>query len=740
MQEVVKKSFSIDNKLIDEFWGGMASMLVALPSAIAFGVLVFSAISPQLAGQGAMVGMIGAAALGLVAPFTGGTKALITAPCAPAAAILTGLAVALVGAGIEIERIPMLLALTALISGMLQVLYGLLKGGRLIKYIPYPVVSGYLSGVGLIIALSQLPKLLGLPKETGLLQGLISPNLWQWPGIIVGVVTIVVMAIAPRITKRIPAAILGLLAGILGYFLLGLFIPALLSVEANPLIIGPIRSSGSFLQMVSDRFSSLLTIQMADLELVIYSAIALSALLSIDTLKTCVVLDALTKNRHNSNRELFGQGVANLAAFAVGGMPGAGTMGPTLVNVTSGGRTTKSGIAEGILVILAVLVLAPLIAWVPIGALAGILLVVAFRMFDWSAFKLLRHRETRLDFAVIAAVVIVAETVGLIPASATGVGLAIILFIRDQVRGSVLRRRASIREVSSKTHRLESELAVLSEKGDIAKIYELQGNLFFGTTDQLFSELEPDLVTCKWMLFDMRRVQSLDYTAAHLFQLMQDRLLERGGALLFSGMPSSLPSRQDLHSYLIRVGLVGERGRGISIFETRDEALDWMENRVLAEAGLSRQGDRSVLDLGEIELLREVDASTIEKLRGCVHERTVPAGETIFKQGDGGDEIFLIRAGTVRILLPLARGKTHHLATFRRGDYFGEMAFLDKGVRSADAIAKSDCELYVLSRAEFNAQVYKDTLLGVRIFARLALAVSHRLRQVNTELRAIEDR
>ncbi len=727
-------------KLIDDAWGGLASMLVALPSSIAFGVLVFSAISPELVGQGALVGMIGAAALGLVAPLTGRTPGLITAPCAPAAAILTGLAVVLVDSGVAIERIPGLLALTALISALLQVIYGLVKGGRLIKYIPYPVVSGYLSGVGLIIALSQLPKLLGLPDGAGLLQGLSSPGLWQWPGIAVGSITIVVMIMGPRITTKIPAAIMGLVAGVVAYFVLAIFVPTLMSLESNPLIIGPISSSGSFFDTVSERFGSLLRIEMEDLELVIYAAVALSALLSIDTLKTCVVLDALTKNRHNSNRELFGQGIANLAAFGAGGMPGAGTMGPTLVNVSSGGRTIRSGVAEGILVVLAILALSPLIAWVPIGALAGILLVVAFRMFDWDAFALLRHAETRLDFIVIAAVVVVAVTVGLIAASATGVGLAILLFIRDQIRGSVLRRRASLQEVSSKTHRLESERDILAERGDLASVYELQGNLFFGTTDQLFSELEPDLLRSKWMLFDMRRVQSMDYTAAHLFKQMQDRLQERGGELMFSGMPSSLPNSRDLHEYMIRVGLVGERGRDISIFETRDEALEWMENRILAESGLTSETDDSVLDLGEIELLRKFEPDIIDELRDFVYERSVPAGQNIFERGDKGDEIYLIRRGSVRIILPLKRGKVHHLATFRRGDYFGEMAFLDKRKRSADAEAKTDCDLYVLSRKQFNAWVSRDAALGVRIFERIARAISLRLRQTDKELRAIEDR
>ncbi len=726
--------------MLTNFGGGLASMLVALPSAIAFGILVFSAISPEMVGQGALIGMIGAAALGLVAPLSGGTPALITAPCAPAAAVLSGLAITLVSGGVEPNRVPGLLAITALLSAFLQVFYGLLKGGHLIKYIPYPVVSGYLSGVGLIIALGQLPKLLGLPKETGLMHGLASPELWQWPGIIVGIITITVTLLASNITRKVPAAIMGLMAGIASYFLLGLFIPSLLSVEANPLVIGSIRSTGSFLQTVSGSFSSLLEIRMEDLRLVAYSAIALSVLLSIDTLKTCVVLDALTNNRHNSNRELFGQGIANLASFAVGGMPGAGTMGPTLVNITSGGRRIQSGIAEGLMVVLVILVLAPLIAWMPIGALAGILLVVAFRMFDWGAFRLLQHAETRLDFIVIAAVVIVAETVGLIAASATGVGLAILLFIRDQIRGSVLRKRASLKEISSKTHRLESEREILQEHGDEAAVYELQGNLFFGTTDQLFTEIEPDLGMSKWLLFDMRRVQSMDYTAAHLFAQMHDRLRERGGGLLFSGMPSSLPSRQDLYRYMVRVGLVDEKGSGIRIFEIRDEALEWMEIRILEAAGWTQDKEEGALDLKQIELLRDFDDRVLGELRKCVYERAVHAGEKVFVHGDEEDALYLIRRGIVRIFLPLKGGKRHHLATFRRGDFFGEMAFLDYGRRSADAEAKTDVDLYVLSRREFNSRVFNDSVLGVRVFARIARAVSLHLRQTDSELRAIEDR
>lgn len=725
---------------INDIWGGLAAMLVALPSAIAFGVLVFSAIDPRLAGEGALFGMLGSAALGLVAPLVGRTPALVSAPCAPSAAILAGLAADLVAGGVDTGRIPGLLVLTALFSALLQITYGLVRGGRFIKYIPYPVVSGYMSGVGLIIALGQFPKLLGLPKDTGLIHGLVSPALWKWPGLVVGVVTVIIMVLAPRITRKVPAAIIGLLGGVATYFAIGLLVPELRSTENNPLVIGALHATGSLVESITVQFHSLISIQTADIELIGFSALALSALLSIDTLKTCVVLDAMTRGRHNSNRELFGQGVANLAAFAAGGMPGAGTMGPTLVNVTSGGTSNWSGFVEGIFVVLVILALSPLIAWVPIGALAGILLVVAFRMVDWHAFRLLEHRDTRLDFVVIAAVVIVAETVGLIAASASGVGLAILLFIRDQIRVSVLRRRATLRETSSKTHRLESARAILAEHGDQAAVFDLQGNLFFGTTDQLFTEAEADLQLRKWLLLDMRRVQSMDYTAANLFRQMHNRLADHGGALLFCGMPSGTANRQNIQQYLDQVGLVGAPGAGIQIFDTRDEALEWMENHILEQYGWHGADDDRPLDLSEIELLRDMDGEAVNQLRRCFHGVSVKAGDRVFSRGDQGDQMYLIRSGVVRILLPLSSGKHHHLATVGRGDYFGEMAFLDKGTRTADAIARTDCELYELSRRELNEYVHANVVLGVRVFARLARAVSLRLRQTDTELRAIEER
>lgn len=726
-----------------DVWGGFAAMLVALPSSIAFGVLTYSVLGTEYAGAGALAGMLGAVALGLIAPLFGRTGGLISAPCAPSAAVLSALVASLAaekaGAGHSPENIFILLALTALLSAGLQIFFGMIGGGRLIKFIPYPVVSGYLSGVGLLIALGQIPKLFGFEKGIPLSQGLLSPALWKWEGLAIGMATIILMGFAPRMTKKVPAAIVGLLGGIGCYFLLSIFSPSLRTLTGNPLIIGPIQASGSFFDAVAGRIASLASIDVDSIQRILIPALTLSVLLSIDTLKTCVGLDALTRSRHHSDRELIGQGIGNLASFVAGGMPGAGTMGPTLVNITSGGRTPRSGILEGIFVLLAVLLLSKFIAWVPISALAGILLVIAWRMFDKSMFRLLQYREGRLDFAVIAGVVLVSITVDLIAASGVGVALAILLFTRDQIRGTVIRRKLYVSQISSKTVRRETERIILNEQGEQGVFCELQGNLFFGTTDQLFSQLDSDLRTKRYILMDMRRVQSLDYTAAHMFEQMHEQLAERGGQLIFSGMPSGLLDERNFEHYLTQLGVVNAQS-GVKISETLDGALEWVEERILEDTGVQKVLEDHLLSVEDFDLFRELDEQTLDELGRCMSELSLAQEEKVFSQGDEADEIFLIRRGSVRIMLPLDRGKRHHLATIGAGDFFGELAFLDKGKRSADVETKVPTDLYVLSRARFNEQSRSNPEFGVRVFARLARAIALRLRQTDSELRALQER
>jgi sulfate permease, SulP family len=722
--------------LAGDFWGGLAAMLVALPSAIAFGVTIYASLGGSFAAYGALAGILGTTALGLVASLAGGTKRLITAPCAPAAAVLSAFVIQQVALGTPDTTVLLLLVVLALMTGVLQVVFGFVGLGGLIKYMPYPVVSGYLSGVGLIIIGSQVPKFLGAPTGATVWHALTAPAMWLWQSIVIGIVTIAVMVLAPRVTKAVPAAILALLAGTACYFGLSLIDPAMLVLDKNPLVIGAMGGSGGgFTESMAARWQGVQGLGLGDLRGLLVPALTLAVLLSIDTLKTCVVLDALTRSRHNSNRELIGQGLGNVTASLIGGMPGAGQMGATMVNMSSGAISRMSGVIEGVLALIAFLLLGNLIAWVPVAALAAILIVVGVRMIDRHSLQFLKSKSTIFDFAVILAVVTVALTVGLIPASATGVLLAIVLFIREQIGGQIVRRKIYGNQSFSKQIRLHDDMTILEQRGDQAVIFELQGSLFFGTANQMYTNLEPEIKARKYILLDMARVQTIDVTAAHMLEQIRDMMAEKGGFLVFAKLPHNLPSGRDMQQYIDQMGLAPYKSAA-RIFDELDAAQEWVENRILKEAALER-AEEKLLDLNELGLFKGRKEETLAALELRLDKRSFKAGERIFARGDAGDELFLIRKGSVRIMLTLAGGQTHHVSSFGRGDFFGEMAFLDGEARSADAVAFTDLDLFVLSRKTFDSFADEHKKASLKLMEGLASTLASRLRYANTELRAL---
>ena len=715
-------------------------MLVALPSAIAFGVAMYAPLGPGFAGAGALVGIIGTVAIGLLAPALGGAPRLISAPCAPAAAVMAALCAQLMDGGASVELIIVSLAVVGLFSGILQTVYGALGGGRLIKYIPYPVVTGYMSGVGLLIILKQLGPFLGLAKDAAPLAGLFSPDAWQWPAVCVALFTAGAMVAAPRLTKRIPAAIIGLAAGIAAHFAAGLVRPQLLALDSNPFIIGAISTSpGVIFKGIVSNFSALRFINAHALYMLIGPALTLSVLLSIDTLKTCVVTDSIVRTRHNSNRELTGQGAGNIASALLGGMPGAGTMGATMVSLASGGKTRRAGLFEGAFALIAAFVLGSAIGHIPLAALAGILTVVGARMIDRSSVRLALRSSTMLDFAVIVSVAGTALAVDLIAAAGVGIALSILLFIREQMRSSVVRRKATGAEISSTQQRLPGERAALAERGGETLVVELQGSLFFGTTDQLFSEIESDMRSCRRLILDMRRVTSVDFTAVHMLEQAGAMMEERGGSLVFSHLPPSLPTGQDLRAYFEQLGLTHTEGGG-RVFETLHDALEWAEDCAIEEAGLKPPTASELLDLSQIDCLREIDPASLAELRAAFTERRVEAGRPIFLRKGRSDELFLVRRGRVRIVLPLKdTHRQHHLAVFGPGDFFGEAGFLVRMPRTADAIALNDTDLYVITRDAFDTISRRDPAVSAAFFQRLASVEALRLRDADRELRRLQD-
>jgi sulfate permease, SulP family len=731
-----------------DLWGGVSAMLVALPSSIAYGVTIVAVLGPAHLAHGALAGVIGAVALGFTAACFGSARQLISAPCAPAAAILSALAagfVAQAGPGQDeatrATRILLLLTLVGLFSAVIQIVFGIARGGRLIKYIPYPVVAGYLSGVGLMIILAQAPKVLGLHAGPEFWQGLLQPGHWNWNALIIGGATMAGMLLAPRVSKSVPAAIIGLGAGMLALGALALLNPGLRAVAHNPLLVGALPGSlADLASAIAARWRLAGTLSAEQLLDLLTPALTLATLLSIDTLKTCVVLDAMSGQRTNANRELIAQGTGNLLSAFLGGTPGAGTMGPTLVNLSSGGQTRRAGMISGGLILAAFLFGRPVIALIPTPALAAILIVLGSRMVDRESLQLLKHRATFFDFTVMAAVVVVALAYNLIAAAGVGIALALALFIRDLIRGSVIRRKLHGDQVSSRKHRLTAEKALLVQHGRQTVVCELQGSLFFGTTDQLLTELDEDIRTCRFVILDLRRVQSFDFTAGHVLQVIHKQVKAHDGLLLLCDLPAQLPTGLGLADYLRLLGILADDQRHLRLFDNRDEALEWAEDQILAGVGAPGPAASALPGLREVPLFAGLKSpEAIAALGEIITERSVRAGEVIFRKGDPGSELFIVRRGNVSVNLPLDAGHRYHLTTFTDGHCFGDMAFLDQQPRSADAVAVTDTGLFVLSRARFEVLAKNHPELAVEILRCLCHELATRLRWSNSELRALHE-
>ena len=718
-----------------DVWGGLAAMLVALPSAIAFGVAIFSPLGGTLAAQGALAGLLGAVALGLMAPLFGGTPRLITAPCAPAAAVLSALAIGFSGEGVPAATILLLLALIGLLAGGIQIAFGAARIGQLIKFIPYPVVSGYLSGVGLIIIGSQIPKFLGAPSGTKLIGALLAPSGWSWPSIVVGTVVTIAMVLTPRLTRVVPAAILALLAGVVCYLLLGLADPTLLRTEHNPLLVGALAGGdGGLAASLKQHWHALSGFGLDVVIKVFVPALTLAALLSIDTLKTCLVLDAMTSSRHDSNRELIGQGLGNIASALTGGIPGAGTMGASLINISSGGTTRLSGLMVGLFSLAAYLLLAPLIAWVPVAALAAILIVIGVRMIDRHSLAFFYSPATRLDFLVIMAVILVALFGNLIAASGVGVALAILLFIREQTKSSVVRNRIEGHDILLKRARTPQDLERLERESSGVVVFELQGSLFFGTASQLLTALEPEIETRKYLILSMRRVQSLDITATHVLEQVKSRLEERNAFLVFCDIPKGLPSGLKMKRFLRETGVVQPTDKALT-FGQLDEALEWIDAQEQAEAG--GRADAVPMELRDMPILAGCSDEAIAALTAAAGLRPIKAGKKVFKAGADSDELFLIRSGTVKVVVPFRKKDSYHLTTSGPGSLVGGMAFIEAGRYAFEATALRDTEVYVVSREQFEMLAVEHNDLALAIVGAIARNLATRLRATITELQAL---
>jgi SulP family sulfate permease len=715
-------------RLAAELGAGLAATLMALPAALGNGLLAFAPLGAEHAAAGAIAGLTGAVVLGLAASLLGGTPGLVSAPSGPAAAMLTALAAHL--AATDPARAPVLLLATGLLAGLVQLGFGALRLGTMVKFIPYPVVAGFLSAAGLLLAWSQLPPLVGVRGEPW--RALVHPGAWRGVALASGVATFAATRLAQRFAPRLPAVLTGIAAGTLAYLGFAAVDPALAAVAGNPLRVGPVPGAAAIAAAVPARLGALLALRPGNVAALAGAAAALAALLSVDTLKSCVLVDSVTGGRHAGNRELVAQGIGNAAASLCGGVPGGGVSGPTLVNLGAGGRTRLSSFTVPALMLAVAAAVPGAVAATPRAVLAGLLVHVGLRTVDWGALRLARRREARLDLAVVVAVVVTALARDLVTAAAAGVGLAVVLYLRDRMKESPVRTRADVTVVRSTRRRLPAEDAVLAAHGAEAAVLALHGDLFFGTADRLLTELQA-VGTRRFVVLDLARVADVDLTAARILGQAEARLAARGGLLLLAGAkaPGALAAALDDAAQ-------HPRRAPARFFPSRDEALEWCEERIL-EAHLPERPSHLALPLGEMQLLAGLDPGALAALEGRVRIVRAKDGERVFRAGDPGDALFLVRLGRVRLAVPAERGRELMLGVFGRGDVVGELAFVDGRRRSADAVACAETELYQLTREAFEAAAREVPALREELPARLNRVLTFRLRVTTQQLRAAEE-
>jgi len=548
---MLKNIFDFSN-LKGDLTGGLVAGVVALPLALAFGVQ---------SGLGAISGLYGAIAVGILAALFGGTLTQASGPTGPMTVVSAALVASAIDIAGSLESAMSIIILAFLLGGILQILFGLINIAGYIKYFPYPVVSGFMSGVGLIIVILQLFPFAGLDsaKSTmGVMQDL--PRLFSdfnWQALALGGLTVLIYYIFPKITKAIPSPLVALIVASLVAFFLKWDVP----------VIGEIPSGLPSLQL--DGF---LSIDSSAYFLIAEYALVLAVLGSIDSLLTSVIADNMTKTKHNSNRELIGQGIGNAVAAMFGGIPGAGATKGTVVNINSGGRTRLSGMFHGLFLLAVLLGLGSLAAHIPLAVLAGILIPIGFKIVDTKGLKHLTS-VPRAD-AIVLVVVLLFTTFGsLIQAVGIGLILASLLFMK---------KASDIGEEGIEVGLLagfdgekpwKDEEDFYNKYKERVAIKHLYGPLFFGFTSHFKDQLQ-EISKVDALIIRFDQVPYIDQSGLYA---LEDALLEldkKGIKVLLTGLqtqPMDLLSSID-----IIPDLVPEE----QLFKNIENSFEWLKTHL----------------------------------------------------------------------------------------------------------------------------------------------------------------
>ena len=520
MGRIVLNRINATNLKGDVF-GGLTAAVIALPMALAFGIA---------SGAGAAAGLWGAVIIGLVASLFGGTPTLISEPTGPMTVVFTSVIISFTATADSPEQALAMAFSVGVLAGIFQILFGLFRLGRYVTMMPYTVISGFMSGIGIILVLLQLGPFLGQATPKGGVMG----TLLEMPALVQGtqpmelllaLITLAILWFTPSAVKKVcPPQLLALVVGTV--LALSLFSGA--GLRTIP------EFSAAFPSFQLPTFSS------GQLRLMVIDAAVLGMLGCIDALLTSVVADSLTRTEHNSNKELIGQGLANVVSGLFGAMPGAGATMGTVVNIQSGGRTALSGIVRAMVLMLVVLLAAPLASRIPLAVLAGIAVKVGIDIIDWDFLQRAHHLSVKaavITYGVIALTVLV----DLIAAVGIGVFVANVLTI-DRMSTLQSKKVKTISTTDDDVELSDEEQQLLDRASGMVLLFQLAGPMIFGVAKAISREHNA-IGNCQAVVFDLSEVSHLGVTAAIALENAVKEAMEVGRDVFMVGVSGSTENR-----------------------------------------------------------------------------------------------------------------------------------------------------------------------------------------------------
>ncbi|MBO7188490.1 MAG: sulfate permease [Tidjanibacter sp.] len=496
--------------LTSDLMAGLIVGIVALPLAIAFGIA--SGVSPE---KGLITAIVG----GLIVSLFGGSSVQIGGPTGAFIVIVYGII-----AKFGIEG----LAIATFLAGIIMLVMGLLKLGTVIKFIPYPIVVGFTSGIALTIFTTQINDLFGLgisdlpadfvSKWGVYFQNFGQTNLWALG---VGVLSILIIAFTPKISKRIPGSLVAIVVMTVAAYLLRRYA----NVDAIETIGDRFVINASLPKPAPIKFN------MATINELLPSAITIALLGSIESLLSATVADGVTGDRHNSNTELIAQGAANMVVPLFGGIPVTGAIARTMTNINNGGRTPLAGVIHAIVLLLILLFLSPLTKHIPMACLAGVLVVVSYNMSEWRSVRSLMHNP-KSDVVVLLVTMILTVVFDLTIAIEVGLVLAIILFMRRVMESTSINVVRDQLEVHHDGERHDQEISI--PKG--VEVYEIEGPFFFGIANKFDEAMRRVGGSSKIRIVRMRKVSFIDSTGIHNLEIFIRSTQKEGRVVILSGV------------------------------------------------------------------------------------------------------------------------------------------------------------------------------------------------------------